>query len=524
MSTPRTLGLELQGSLAYIDPDFLGKEDAVIRHLRSKLAVRVATKRHPNVAAGLWDGYEYLLRPYGGKMAVPIGLLDDLRRELKQLGHWTFDIVDKRPIAPELNGFARFVGEELDGDDYRKLRDYQEAAVVAATAGDDPFAGNGILAMPVRSGKTLVSCKLIEKFQTPTIFVTPNKTLLGQTYKVFSKYLSGVSIGRWGDGIFEPGDVTVATIQSLIKDPIETMRLFRKAGLLIIDEHHHQGTSGAWRNLLLKCPIRHKIGLTGTPPVVGSNELSDDSAVWMRACTGPILYRVSMQRLIREGILKAPTILFYSIFGTSQRLDMGEVDQARRWNELYKRGIVQNNIRNRAIAQLAAHSASLGLRVLIDVGKVEHIENISEILDTLGQHHEVSHGKKSLASREELFSRISSGETLITVGTIFGEGVDVPELEVVINGEGLGSPDGNGRVASIQRLRNLTTCPGKGHAIVVDFMDVFSPTLEKHSDNRLSIYQSIRGFEVREATTTPGAPYRLPQDVVDQVLAKVEAA
>jgi superfamily II DNA or RNA helicase len=77
------------------------------------------------------------------------------------------------------------------------------------------------------------------------------------------------------------------------------------------------------------------------------------------------------------------------------------------------------------------------------------------------------------------------------VGTVLGEGVDIPELEVVINAEALCS-----KTAVLQRMRNLTQSEGKDSAFMIDFFDHTHPKLAAHSKARIAMYQGIRGFTV----------------------------
>ena len=77
------------------------------------------------------------------------------------------------------------------------------------------------------------------------------------------------------------------------------------------------------------------------------------------------------------------------------------------------------------------------------------------------------------------------------LGTVFAEGVDIPEVEVVINAEG-----GRDAKATMQRMRNMTVAEGKNRALLIDFMDEFNPYLQKHSMERLKVYRSIPEFNV----------------------------
>ena len=80
----------------------------------------------------------------------------------------------------------------------------------------------------------------------------------------------------------------------------------------------------------------------------------------------------------------------------------------------------------------------------------------------------------------------------VLVGTVFGEGVDLPEAAAVVNAEG-----GRSMINTIQRLRNLTMHTGKSEAVVVDFIDETNGYLAEHSLARLEVYRSESAFRVK---------------------------
>jgi len=77
------------------------------------------------------------------------------------------------------------------------------------------------------------------------------------------------------------------------------------------------------------------------------------------------------------------------------------------------------------------------------------------------------------------------------IGTVFKEGVDIPEIEVVINAEG-----GKDAKMTVQKMRNLTPHHGKTEAIYVDFYDMMNPYFETHSKARLAEYKAEPAFAI----------------------------
>jgi superfamily II DNA or RNA helicase len=101
-------------------------------------------------------------------------------------------------------------------------------------------------------------------------------------------------------------------------------------------------------------------------------------------------------------------------------------------------------------------------------------------------------GLVNKAQRDKRLSDFSSGRTPIMIGTVFGEGVDIPEIDVVIVASG-----GQDEKQTMQNLRNLTPSPGKTEAIVIDFMDMSNKYFANHARSRLKVYRSEPEFRIK---------------------------
>jgi superfamily II DNA or RNA helicase len=106
--------------------------------------------------------------------------------------------------------------------------------------------------------------------------------------------------------------------------------------------------------------------------------------------------------------------------------------------------------------------------------------------------HEIVTGRDKTSSRKDKVKSFLNGDVNILMGTVFGEGIDIPEVECVINAEG-----GRDVKATIQRMRNMTPAPGKTKAVFIDFMDVTNKHFAKHSRERLKIYKEEPAFDIK---------------------------
>ena len=444
-------------------------------------------------AAGNWDGRVHLLRHSKKENCwkIPTGMLSVVQSMFPTA---TYTDLRRTPDAKRLKTEWIFPHEMIE---------YQKEAVEAVMAQiRNGVAPRGLLVLPIRAGKTLVAARIFHETGLKTMFVVPSDLLLRQTKNAFREYLSapGDWIGTIGAGEFDPQWFTVATIQTLIQDPDSATRLMGEYDLVILDEAHHAGKAEIWRRPILDCDAWGKIGLTATY-FDNPNVPSESAAIWVRAALGPILKKVSIRQVIDAGRLIPPDIFIYP-------MRMYNAPQRGHYASIYEKFIVKNEERNQTIAELARDAVGHGKRVLIDTGRLDQMHALHDLLIAEGIKVQRLHGKTSGMIREHVLAGFKTGAIQVVVGTILGEGVDIPELECVINAEG-----GKSKTQVMQRLRNLTMHESKASAIVIDFYDIGQKHLENHSASRLAEYDKTDGFQVHRVEQLH-RPASIPWDKV----------
>lgn len=434
----------------------------------------------PSYKAGRWDGRIHLIRRMRtGGLCFPSGLYPEVRARLIGAGYRPVEIDERtaKPLAcrPNWNG--------------HQLRGYQQEAVAKAIAAD----GGGILHLPIRTGKTLIGARLVHELATRALFVVPSKLLLGQTIEAFQAALPGLSVTQYGSGLRDTeGDIVIATIQTLAAD-YGTKRFARIADsydCVILDECHHLRTdqSEAWRKAALALNAYRKIGLSATVEL-DRRGVNEASAIWLRGICGRVLYTRSISEMIELGYLVPLRVLFVE-HGAPWIDDTG-------WSSrVYEEAIVYCAPRNEAIVRVAVDAARDGHRVLIDCSRIAHVALLVEALRRALRKPQVAAmtGSTPPKRRERIVQDYRAGRVRVVVGTILGEGVDIPELDYVINAEG-----GKAKTAAIQRLRNLTVSPGKRQATLVEMIDNHHERLRKWTLERLRIYSAEPAFRIRMA-------------------------
>jgi len=463
-----------------------GASRSLIRNINSVTSYKVAGCQFTkSFKKGFWDGRKRLLK-FSNKHGYrcPSGLLQDIIR-LFEKDEVEYKIKNLKTKPKKLQK------KSYGWNDKIKLRPYQVEAINAATTSKKrtkPKA-RGILVMPIRSGKTITAAGIIRKLRSKALFVVPSQLLLHQTKESLENVLM-TDVGMIGDSHWYEHNITVATVQSLARakkknDPrYKTMK--KQYPLLIFDETHHL-VADSWQDLAFDMDAPHIIGLSATV------EFEDDKqnelgVIWLRAVCGDILYKISPSTLIDQGYLQQPIVQLYKVespdmFGYS-------------WSgELANECIYQNPVRNLMIAKITMERLDAGDNVLIVTNRLNQVQKISELLGKMNIDHWKITGKNTVVERREKIQSFKDGEVNVIVGTVFGEGVDIPEIVCVINAEG-----GADVKATKQRMRNLTTHENKRQAIFIDFMDMTNHYFAQHSKGRLNIYKSEASFILKVKT------------------------
>jgi superfamily II DNA or RNA helicase len=467
-----------------------GASRSGIRALDAATSYRVAGFMYaPSYKRGFWDGREKLLtfnqkRGY----SFPTGLLVDALACISDQG-LRANVLDQRRLHS--------VRRKLVWNTELTLRPYQREAVRAVMMGDPMFIGTGSIKMPARSGKTRTAAYIIRLLGVRTLFIVPSQMLLRQTHKVLSEAFTSENIGIIGDSECDIQFITVATIQTLAlwrgrkkqgdkpkvpPDPRYT-ELIENTDCVLFDEVHHVSGGGEWHKAFHDFDARFKIGMSATLFLDNSKE-QERGIIWAKATCGGVRIDVSESRLIQEGYLMKQNVRLFTV----RRPDLN----GKRWSQSLRRKAITCNVhRNTKIAMLAKKFNDKGFKTVIVSNRLEQIAILCEMMDDRGIRFETVTGADNRYQRDEKVEGFVDGEYHVLIGTVLGEGIDIPAIEVVINAEG-----GEDLKNVIQRMRNLTMLESKRTAILVDFLDETNEYFRKHSKARLEAYQSQQDFSV----------------------------
>jgi superfamily II DNA or RNA helicase len=332
----------------------------------------------------------------------------------------------------------------------------------------------GVLKAPTGTGKTVLGLALIRSIRDlgGVLWLCHTKDLLDQTAEEALKFFRKEDIGKLGDG-YEETDrfLTVATRQTF-KKYIDKLCL--AYDMVILDEVHHLSSfSGEYADILRKIFAPIRIGLTATLPE------SKESLMAIESMIGPLIGEVTINEGREQGFMAHPIIKLVKI---PRRED---VAQLKRYTDVYEKGIVRRLDRNKEIVRIIGECQKSDKSVLVIVVKIDHGKLLMNLCQREGLSAEFVYGNTETESRDLAKKALNSkGLKCVICTAVWKEGVNIPELNVVINAAG-----GKSELVTLQSIgRGLRRTEDKDELLIYDFFDPSHRYLIEHFGHRISLY------------------------------------
>ena len=224
---------------------------------------------------------------------------------------------------------------------------------------------------------------------------------------------------------------------------------------------------------------RYRFGVSATP----FRDQNDD--ILIDACFGKQIADISASFLIERGYLVKPDIYFVDV--------KAECEKQFAYQAIYKKSIVENQVRNEYISNIANNMYQNDKTILVLVKQLAHGKLLQSMIPDSVFLHGVHSGKK----RKEHLDKMRRKEAPVTIASvIFDEGIDCRPLDTLIL-----AGSGKSPTRALQRigrtLRPYTSPSGekKEAATIIDFMDHYK-YLRDHSNRRKNIYKTESLFNV----------------------------
>ena len=369
---------------------------------------------------------------YGRRLTTSSGFSFRIKQLLQEDGY-DIDFIDKRTPFP--------------APDYRKaltgLREYQYPCAYVALE-----SGGGVIACPTGWGKTHIIAALINAYSheellarnTPLVVVaTPEKDITFKDYNDLVGLLPDRDVGLVMSGHKRSfsDDVQVITLDSLHHLQTDDV------GIIIVDEVH-TASSERRSDTILSFTKARRWGVSATP-----DGRFDGRDLVTEGLFGPVVYRRTYAQGIKDGAL-VPIKVFW-VKAPEPHIGLTKyMDFSTRAGK-YRNGVDRNQGRNEIIASLLKRTPD-ELQQLCIMPHLDQMNRLIPLCDgvkyvhgTEGQEELTKSYYDNLApvtkqERRAIYADMYEGKLRKVLSTyVYKQGVNFPELAVIINAGGGGS-------------------------------------------------------------------------------------
>lgn len=404
-------------------------------------------------------------------------------------------------------------------------------------------ANNGIGKLPTGFGKTsYVASALIAKKGVRSLFLANQRVLTDDALNDFQEVFkdNDIKIGLIGDGVFDPQEITVASIQSIaaaMKPPtikerhlvqyeleLATARMERlddpdkikeaemefkrhknrlkkidarrerhqqllpflkEVDLFIVDEAQVLGTD-QWNSFLHACPAPYRYTLSATPT------RTDGGGIQIIAATGEMRYESAASEQIEKGRLSEFMGHFRKF---DHKLDKNLIKELKMdHHQAYDLFIVHNELRNDHLCNKAMEWAQDNF-VLCLVTRKAHGEIIKRMMIRKGIAEDKIHfidGDTPKKKRRDIITDFRDGKFPILIGTsVFDVGFNAKNASKMVRFNA-----GSSEVREPQRAgRTVRKREDNSIGETYDMLDINVPFFETQGWNRLRLLREEFGKE-----------------------------
>lgn len=356
------------------------------------------------------------------------------------------------------------------------LYDYQEKAVNQMI-----LAKSGVLVAGCGSGKTFMGIEIIKRIGQRALWLCHTGDLLRQAKADILEQYPEAKIGLITEGKFELGEeITIATVQTL--DKIDPDMYVNEFNIVINDECAHVASAPTQMKMFGRInsniKARYKYGLTATPA------RSDGLTNSMYAYIG----------LNKDGLFE-PTYKIdrsevKTIQAVHEKIELYNGYDGLKIAELYDPSgmMVYNDLisvlcedldRTNKIVDNIVKCYEEGRKQVVLSSRVEHCEQIVELLQEQGVKALLCVGKVSAKKRKEILNQDVYWDVIVATYSLLKEGVSVPELDTLHLATPIRSKNDKGGMIIQCAGRIERYLEGKKQPIVYDYVDTDIPYCEK---------------------------------------------
>lgn len=335
-------------------------------------------------------------------------------------------------------------------------------------------SGGGIVAAATGFGKSHVIGAIIRAYDpellrarnTPTCVVTAkDKDICVQNYNTMVGLFPDRDVGLLMSGKTKRSDdIQVVTLDSLHKVNMA------EVGILIVDEVHEAATASR-SDQLAKAVNARRWGVSATP-----SGRFDNADLVTEGLVGPVIYKYTYADGVRDGVLVPIEVLWLQV-PEPTTIRLAAYMQLKQRLAKYRHAAEQNPGQT-ALIQDIIRSTPESHQLLCIMQHTEQMNTLAGGLPDVTCVHAVTntaslvakgntnlHGV-SVKRRKQIYDEVKAGEIRKIMSTyVYKQGVDFPELSVLVQAGGGGSAIASAQIPG----RGSRPSEGKERAFLVDF-------------------------------------------------------
>ena len=316
---------------------------------------------------------------------------------------------------------------------------------------------NGLLISPAGSGKTIMGIGLALMSGQKTLWITHTKTLAAQSTERFYDMVPNAvkgDVGFIGSGKWDIGNlVTVALVQTLVRNPKKLESLKNEFGTILVDECHHV-PSTTFTEVIASFNPYFLYGLTAT------EKRRDGLQNLLFQNIGPIRYIVPRSTLQETNDIITPDVM--PVFLETK----GIVGDS--YAEILE-SLMYNEERNEKIVSDVVEEAKKGHICILTTERREHADILFALLKKAWPKSGIATGAYNQKHIDGTLKLFANGEltVLVTTTHLLGEGFDHKPLNRLF----VGLPFRNATKCEQIVGRIQRTSDGKICAVIRDYVD-----------------------------------------------------
>lgn len=378
-----------------------------------------------------------------------------------------------------------------------QLRPFQYQLKTNLYASLDAGSEATVGVLPTGGGKTVIMSSIADDVNEPMCLIAHRQELvqqislalarMGLRHNIIAsdktiKVIISQHINEFGTSFFDRrAGLSVAGVNTLIARSKTLLQWGNTIKYWMIDECHHVLANNQWGKAVAMFPRARGFGFTASPIRCDRKSLHKaQGGVFTDMCVGP-----SMRELIDQGYLCE-----YRIFGPPQSIKESDLKIGATGD--YTRGSLHQAAEQSTITgDIVEHYLKIanGKRGITFTVDVESANRTAQLFREAGVPAEAVSAKTPDTVRNEVIRKFQTGKILQLVNVdLFGEGFDVPAVEVV----SMGRPTQSFGLYMQQFGRALRILDGKTHGIIIDHVG----NVKRHG-----LPDAVRGWKLEAEET-----------------------